>query len=153
MNKQYRLLKDLPMTNAGIVFKRKTVDSSVYFPSDGGGWLAEIPEEIVEGCPHFFELIEDKVEEPFVWTENKVLELISLYCSNYTPYNEISWGKAIAKFKKQSTPNPSLEYSGEVVESKDWEIVTYRHKTNGDVFVKTIANSGNAFLPYRIHIL
>lgn len=44
--KQYRLLKDLPITLAGTIFIQKEFNSSVYKP-ENGSWMEEVSEETV----------------------------------------------------------------------------------------------------------
>lgn len=63
-DKKYKLLKDLPITLAGIIFIQKESNPSVYKPESGGSWLEEIPEELVTGCPEWFELIPEQSPLP-----------------------------------------------------------------------------------------
>lgn len=128
--KQYRLLKDLPITLAGTIFYPKEENSSVYKPKNGG-WLEEVPEELVTGCPHFFEEV-NTVEKGYQDLIEKCKNSPYFFATNYLTINGKPFSTMLSEeeFNKQflslSNPEPSSK------KEEGWEILEGK-SSNGKV--------------------
>jgi len=105
MSKKYRLLKDLPITLAGTIFVPKEFNSSVYKP-ENCGWLEEVPEEIVTGCPEWFEKVKDEPVGEIPGTIPKVLldEMLKVCNSAVSTINQIN---KIKRERRLTEPAPN----------------------------------------------
>ena len=149
--KRYRLLKDLPITLAGTVFVQKEFNSSVYKP-ENGGWLEEVPEELVMGCPEWFTpiTIEEEVREKVLFTEDEIKKLIRAIRDGAMGYDTRSFlnGRLneMVAAKKSVPPTPSEDKG---VESRIPVLITEdgvsKYKGDNVYFADTKGNEASCW--------
>lgn len=120
---KYKLLKDLPTQKRGTIYKIAKEHSSVYYPDhSSGAWFYGIPEEIVCGCPEWFEPIPEPLSsciEGFKWDDEMAQKFVTSYLHRRNNSN-IGIREFMPEFKKshQSTDTKKDR-------ERDWEIVSF----------------------------
>ncbi len=144
MNPKYKLLQDLPDAKAGTIL---TWDgNNCYdYESSRTGQISESEtmswyrKEFVEATPEWFTPITIEEEVPFVWTDELVGEYGEWYRKEQgSGWKYLGWDR-IEAFKdykgiKQPVPPTPSEYKG--VESRDWQIVSFRRGFNENLTLK-----------------
>ena len=124
--RKFELLRDLPNAKSGAIY-RQTEDKLNYANYDllsNRSWDVSYPAEYIENNPEWFKEIVE--EEPFVWTDELVLEYAMMVSTSSHPYlyNIEHWKKFKASKQQSPIANDVLKFKEPDKDSYDGEKYT-----------------------------